>query len=528
MTTVPALAIQTRKEVRALLPVWAAAMLAMTVATRLDDSWRMFGAPSVPHAVAISIYWIGLAGLGALSIGHEYANGTLPVLLSQPIRRVRHFLTKVITLSVFALSLAATAAVIVFDKGHVLFNFDPDSSRSWFELSAFILPLLCAVCLAPWLTMLSRNALAAALLTLMMPMAFAVVGETIGLARFGLARSSAPLVERAMRDFVWWGLTCASVIGAFMAGRTFSQLQVHGSGTGRLQLPWRRQARVDVAAPAPRFRRQSRTWLLVKKELHIQQWTIVLGAVFVLLWLGAQLIDRSTGTPLGREFGPWLSLRYALFVALLSGSLASAEERQMGTLDWQLSVPLAAWKQWALKAAVAMVLTLLLGLALPSWLFGLSNWTFEAFTGPWSARFGPAITLLLITAVSLYASSVCRSGLQAVLVSIVTIVALALFASEVAGEINRPIAALARPIARDAPQSEALLAQFNLARTIAMSVIGAGVSFVLLRFGLANHRSAEGGIRHIAAQAIWISASAAAGQTLLVVSSTLIWISLFH
>ena len=36
-------------------------------------------------------------------------------------------------------------------------------------------------------------------------------------------------------------------------------------------------------------------------------------------------------------------------LALLIGSLASAEERQLGTLEWQGLLPMASWKQWAAK-----------------------------------------------------------------------------------------------------------------------------------------------------------------------------------
>lgn len=72
------------------------------------------------------------------------------------------------------------------------------------------------------------------------------------------------------------------------------------------------------------------------------------------------------------------------------------------------------------------------------------------------------------------------------------------------------------------------MAEFAVVRTITMSVIAAGVSIVWLGFGLANHRSAEGGIKYIATQAIWIAVSAAIGITLLLTITMLAWRALFR
>ena len=51
---------------------------------------------------------------------------------------------------------------------------------------------------------------------------------------------------------------------------------------------------------------------------------------------------------------------------ILIGSLASAEERQLGTLEWQTLLPSPAWQQWAVKVGVTFGLALLLGVGLPA------------------------------------------------------------------------------------------------------------------------------------------------------------------
>ena len=50
---------------------------------------------------------------------------------------------------------------------------------------------------------------------------------------------------------------------------------------------------------------------------------------------------------------------------MLIGSSASAGERQMGTLEWQVLLPIAVWKQWAVKVGVVLGLAVVLALGLP-------------------------------------------------------------------------------------------------------------------------------------------------------------------
>ena len=73
-----------QKEFRALLPVWAAAGLAMLLAAATPDL-RGFGVPA---------YLVGVAVLGAMAIGHEYSHHTTGLMLSLPASRQRVLVTK--------------------------------------------------------------------------------------------------------------------------------------------------------------------------------------------------------------------------------------------------------------------------------------------------------------------------------------------------------------------------------------------------------------------------------------------------
>src|SRR5439155_11285465 len=92
--------------------------------------------------LVLPMYCIGIAALGALSIGHEYNHRTLGVLLSQPMRRERLFLLK---LTVLAAPLAALAGVLAA----ILWR-DPHFSPLGLVVVA---PVLCGLFVAPWLTM---------------------------------------------------------------------------------------------------------------------------------------------------------------------------------------------------------------------------------------------------------------------------------------------------------------------------------------------------------------------------------------
>ena len=100
---------------------------------------------------------------------------------------------------------------------------------------------------------------------------------------------------------------------------------------------------------------------------------------------------------------------YLMLLGVIAGSIPSAEERSLGTLQAQLLLPVSARTQWRVKAGVALGLVLALGVGLPSlvlWIAGSTEW--------WG-RVWPAATaaLILFTSLSLFVSSVSSNGIRA-------------------------------------------------------------------------------------------------------------------
>jgi hypothetical protein len=167
---------------------------------------------------------------------------------------------------------------------------------------------------------------------------------------------------------------------------------------------------------------------------------------------------------------------------LLAGSLASAEERQLGTLGWQVLLPIAAWRQWAVKAAVVLVLSLGLAIGVPAILYAL----FASGPGPVRLGWPPAAAIAAVTAVSLYTSSLSSNGVRA-LARVAPAIGGVLLIAHITMNTVMPGW---MPLAWDLP---------NAAWAV-LSVASAAVFAWLLWLGMKNHGSAERGAKRVLKQ----------------------------
>ena len=214
-----------------------------------------------------------------------------------------------------------------------------------------------------------------------------------------------------------------------MGWRTFARLEVAGAG-GRPLFAGaaRREGRATPPAVLTNrtLVRQPPIWLLVQKELRLQQLTFVAAAIFVGFYLFVVLrrpphVDRGEAIQM-------ITAINIIASSLLIGSLASAEERRLGTLDWQLLLPVSAARQWVVKVAVLVALMLLLTFALPVMLVGMVP------PGPshmyrWALPAPPASIVFAIACLtaSLYVSSLVSSGMHAFVASLPALFAAMLF-----------------------------------------------------------------------------------------------------
>ena len=385
----------------------AAAVTAMSAQLRGFEILSVF--PALAHALAC--LWIC-----ANAFGSEFEHRTLGQWLVQPRSRGDLYREK---LGV-AGGIAGTAAVIFFlttgqSMGHDLL-----------ELALIFGSLLIlGLASAPFFTLISRSTLAGFVFTLTVPMALYLILQT--LLDVYHARVYPDLLYRSSEE---QGVLCVGgviYLGAMaLAGwRVFKRLEWREGGAGgsstlglyALTGAWDRWI-------GRRWLGQPATAQLIRKELrmHVVPWLI--AGILIGFW-GLSLLIRkwAPGSELGvAAANPSTATLFAgifgTFVFLVTGASAIAEERVLGTLEWQWTQPISMARQWKIKVGVATALALTLGLVLPAALVWL-GFDAEAL----DATFGQterqpiavyAMALVALFATSLYASSVSQSSMKAV------------------------------------------------------------------------------------------------------------------
>jgi beta-lactamase class A len=454
-----------RKELRALAPIWLAGVGVMVAGHFAAGPARLnlFNAALIFGAVA----------LGAMTFGHEYLHGTLGPWLSQPASRSQLAASKLLALVLAMAAYLAVAAVVSGSDGQDL--------RLTYRV-LFPLVALYAIAVTPMFTIVGRGPLAGIVLTLATPV-------IIFVAHLVFSDNRVPELS----------LYGAAVVSGLIGWQLMMRLEAIDNGS---EVTWRSRSRGATGETRP-----SPLWSLIVKELHLQQLTfIVAGLSFAAILLPHWM------RPILPE--DWLSVSYPLsllhlaVVPVLAGSLASAEERRLGTLESQVLQPVAAWKQWAVKTAVVIGVSLVVGVGLIAAFSALDSSADVAGLRGRDLTFESSAELTAALAiVAMYVSSLASSGLRAVVACIALVIAAAAVFPVLgsAAALTRPVAALVRLV----DHAELSIRWQDALRLLSASmglVAIAGMGALLFRLGLSNHRSAERGGRRAARQALIIVA----------------------
>jgi hypothetical protein len=487
------------KEARALFPTWLACVVAIS-ARAVVDATGFKGPVASLGSLGLLAYVFGSLALGAQSIGHEYSYRTLGILLAQPSNRRRLLLTKLGVVAAMLLMLNAVMWNVPSNQT------DPNRAWSWYGPE---LLFLSALFVAPWLTMLCRSSLAGivftgALLWLLWGMSavFLIVKEGLN------SRTGANSLVLAV-----WMMFGVCAFAAIAAWRKFMRLEAIEGRGAELTLPRWLRGRTESTSHAQTesSRRQRPVWMLVKKELHLQQMTFVVAALYILCWATAALMERFVPDfPVDFPLLPVTVLYFAL-LSLVIGSLASAEERQFGTLEWQVLLPMPMWRQWMLKVAVVIGLALVLGVALPIALSyvhvsedvrvqGAPLWHDKAFVVHMTT------IVVLLTTCGLYLSSLSTTGVHALVLSIpVAFAGAAFLPYAVAWAARMAYGSIWDSSGRRLGGPLYYRVPFAFVGDYLWLAVAFGLVALLLRFALQNHRSAERSVARISRHGIWIA-----------------------
>ena len=382
-----ALAIQLRKEARALLPAWLGVAAILTTALLLLPDQGSPRFKSHQESWVILIYALGVLSVSALSFGHELTHGTLSSLLVQPIGRLR-----VLGLKFVALVPAVLVLGILADRlfGDHLIDGALRVLLVWG-------PVFAAVGLVPLITLLTRRPIA---------------GIVFSTSLVGLVLTAANVVYPSrLGDEAWsitsYGTVVMAALGTLGLVFLFPKLQAVGETAGSAS------SRPESSHQAA-HRMTPRHWvgLLIRKEFRLQYLTLALSGIHVVgvtLITVAQRLDPSYVGPTFLA----VSELHGGFIALVAGCLASAEERHLGMTAAQALLPLPAWREWAIKIGVTLAVVVTLSAGLPMLLTVILRPPVGFFPhGEY------VVAMILIACAALYVSSLSTNTLWALLATI--------------------------------------------------------------------------------------------------------------
>jgi hypothetical protein len=471
MTSTHRTGLALQKELRALLPTFLFTAGAVIAGGLMDMK---------AAALVLAVFCWGVVSLGAHSIGHEYSFRTLALLLAQPRGRSWILAHKAIVLIPLVLALTLVTTLSLPGPG-----LDPLWSAGA-PRTLLLLGALSAVSLAPLLAMLGRGTLPATVVTLAIPGALLLIAELVGTSWYGLRDPMS--VWTFKLDFVQSIEILICAAAAIAAWWQFQRLQAIDSHQQVHAPAWRLWRASPAAASPVRVRRA--TWVVFRKELHLQQLSYLVVGMYVIAWVALWLTAGGPSTTPRVALQP-LTVMYLGLLSLLIGSVASAEERQLGTLTSQQLLPMAAWKQWAIKAGTALGLALLLGILLPVFL----NAVVPVPDDPLAVRLlhelrRALVAVLVLSTLSIYVSSLSGSAVRAMVTSIPVATGIALYAGETTAAVGRIAYGSVFQLTRQ-NREEWVATNMNVQARMEYALVLSVVVMVvlLLRFAYVNHRS---------------------------------------
>jgi len=378
------------KEFRAILPLWAIAVIALLVPTL--TGWRNFiWEPEVWHMFS---YPVGLVAVVVAIFTREFQDRTMMSQLLLPQRRITPFLRKLLVVMVLQSLLAAIYLLVATEEWH-------DEQDLWRFFTVVNAVALTGGCF--WALVL-KQAAAGIAVTLTSAWVLPIIG--LGMGNWLVRGFGGELEQRVMLGgFGVYALACAT--GALAC---WNRLQVKGETTVVSGL--------DTAVIS-RLRGKGgfikrRAWIAsLRKELGVQRFCFWLAAIMIGTATFFAVADHFVGLAIQsggisskgegyvnlqdnlRGFASVMFVIFAALIPVLAGSQAFAEEAYVGNRAWQLTLPMSARRQWAIKLGTAACLSLILGIVLP----GIIAWGYATLRigNPFMPAFEPgAVPTMLL------------------------------------------------------------------------------------------------------------------------------------
>lgn len=404
----PLLSIGVAKEVREIFPYWLVSVVVSAL-------WLFNGGSSWNEGMAFASFLVGelaTVAMGAAMFGHEFTHRTVPLMLVQPVARCELWQRKMAVLA------AAMGVPLLLRLAGPILHGNALTTLSFAGLMS-VSAILYGLTVAPWLTLMSRSVLAGTVFTACLPViTWQATSVAVALA-YGLEGVNASAMPVTQNVFAL--LTVLQWIAApFLGYRAFRRLQATDSPVTVIRLPrlLRRTPKADTVR-----RGGGALTRLIGKELRLLAPAYVVAGLYLLI-CGTDFIIQSLwpypkSGPLVSQFTLVATFIYVGLGSLLVGTLACAEERQAGTLQWQLIQPLTVWKQWGVKTSVTFVVALAFVALVPLailWGGGAQDWA----NPPVWQMLAFVLQVGALCTLGLYVSSLAGSTIRAMLWAIPT------------------------------------------------------------------------------------------------------------
>ncbi len=400
------------KEARALLPMWAAMAGLIAVPFLLPQKQ--------PMDFAIPAYWLGCALLGSVCMGQEFQHRTMGLLLSQPVSRRRLWWEKMVSLGAAMFGLFVWMELLWGTEVGQVPGFVGSGEELLKLIYLLVLPWLIGFCTGPALTLLARSIIGGVAMTFLCPW-FLTMFVLAAIPEIWISHSG--MNVRLNSCLISLGIYCGAL---FLFGcQRFGRLEdIQGRGA-ELTLP------AALAKPFAEFTgrftlgRGSALGQLVRKEVRLHLPAFVVAGMLVALWLLllAAVVARPT---VSKDFLLLPAVLLGLGIPVIAGIVSTAEERSLGLLDWHLTLPVSARRQWFIKVLVALAVNVVLGLLLPGVLGQISSVLLEGKSMELGLRNGEPHFLIangVIFCAALCASTAAANSMRALIGTIVLFLA---------------------------------------------------------------------------------------------------------
>lgn len=409
------------KDIRLLRPAWLLTAGLMIVSMLLPNGGKGW--------VAI-IAVFGCLVVAATIFGAEFGHGTISQLLTQPIDRRPIWREKMLIMA------AALGSLIL-----LLLTIE---APAW----PVAVVAACAFCTIPFFTLVGRSTISGIILSIPIPGIIFVVGALLAL---WLLRPSGLNEERLhfwVRAYCYILLPAYCALVFYLGYRRFLTFEIAGREQPQVRLPAAMQAGLERLASSilPIGHRHLRS--LIAKELHLQHNAAVLVLIFSVLQLLAIVYVKLTHVPDAEHYFVVPLFIYIATMPLVIGSSAIAEETNLGTRAWHLTLPVSVRTQWFTKLGVVLVFAIIMGIGVPLlWVaIGFALGIIDLTSPDTLGLVLFCLSVLLVTAIAFYASSFSRDTLRALLTAFGLCIGLVFILA-----VSEPIASrLAVPILKDA------------------------------------------------------------------------------